>query len=88
MILSQYVFFIGAFILALIILGYVGRLVAGPTMGDRLVVFDAINTVVSCIMLLLAVVYDSVVMVDVAIVYMAISFVSILYFARRMEGGI
>jgi multicomponent Na+:H+ antiporter subunit F len=50
--------------------------------------FDAINTLVSCVMLLMAAVYDSVVMVDVAIVYMAISFVSILYFARRMEGGI
>ena len=88
MILSQYVFAIAAFLLSLIAVGYIGRLVAGPTTGDRLVVFDAINTVVSCIMLLMAAVYDSVVMVDVAIVYMAISFVSILYFARRMEGGI
>jgi len=36
----------------------------------------------------LGAVYDSVVMIDVAIVYMALSFVSTLYFARHLEGGI
>jgi multisubunit Na+/H+ antiporter MnhF subunit len=29
-----------------------------------------------------------VVMIDVAIIYMALSFVSTLYFARHLEGGI
>lgn len=86
--LSQYFFATAAFLMSIMILGYVCRLIAGPTTGDRLIVFDAINTLVSCIMLILAAAYDSVVMVDVAIVYMAISFVSILYFARRLEGGV
>ena len=84
---SQYFFAIAAFLMSIMIMGYVGRLIVGPTTADRLVVLDAVNTQVSCIMLLLAVVYDSVVMVDVAIVYMAISCVSVLYFARRLEGG-
>jgi multicomponent Na+:H+ antiporter subunit F len=39
-------------------------------------------------MLLLGAVYDSVVMIDVAIVYMALSFVGTLYFARHLEGGV
>ena len=85
---SQYIFATAAFLMSVMMLGYVGRLIAGPTKGDRLIVFDAINTLVSCTMLLLAAVYDSVVMVDVAIVYMSISFVSLLYFARRLEGGL
>jgi multicomponent Na+:H+ antiporter subunit F len=85
---SQYIFAVAAFLMVIMILGYIGRVIVGPTTGDRLIAFDAVNTLVSCTMLLLAAVYDSVVMVDVAIVYMAISFVSILFFARRLEGGI
>lgn len=85
--LSQYFFAVAALLMIIMILGYFGRLIAGPTTADRLIVFDAINTKVSCTMLLLAAVYDSVAMVDVAIVYMAFSFVSTLFFARRMEGG-
>jgi multicomponent Na+:H+ antiporter subunit F len=64
------------------------RLFIGPTTADRLVALDLANTLVSAIMLLLGAVYDSVVMVDVSIVYMALSFVSTLYFARHLEGGI
>jgi multicomponent Na+:H+ antiporter subunit F len=85
--MSQYLFVGVAFLMALLIVAQIGRLLSGPTTPDRLVVFDTINTLVSGIMLLLAAVYDSIVMVDVAIVYMALSFVSSLYFARHLEGG-
>jgi multicomponent Na+:H+ antiporter subunit F len=85
--MSQYLFAGVAFLMALLIVAQIGRLLSGPTTPDRLVVLDTINTLVSGIMLLLSAVYDSVVMVDVAIVYMALSFVSTLYFARHLEGG-
>ena len=85
---SQYLFAVAAFLMSVMILGLIGRLISGPTTADRLVAFDTINTLVSGIMLLLGAVYDSVVMVDVAIVYMGLSFVSALYFARYLEGGL
>lgn len=84
---SQYFFTGTALLMAVLIVGLLGRLIVGPTTPDRLVALDTVNTLVSGIMLLLGAVYDSVVMVDVAIVYMALSFVSTLYFARHLEGG-
>jgi multicomponent Na+:H+ antiporter subunit F len=84
---SQYLFVGMALIMALLVILVSGRLIVGPTTADRLIALDVINTLVSGIMLLLGAVYDSVVMVDVAIVYMALSFVSTLYFARHLEGG-
>ena len=84
---SQYLFTGAAFLMGLLLVGLTGRLIVGPTTADRLVALDVVNTLVSGIMLLLGAVYDSVVMIDVAIVYMALSFVSTLYFARHMEGG-
>ncbi len=85
---SQYLFGGAAFIMALLAVAVLGRLIVGPTTPDRVVALDTINTLVAGIMLLLAAVYDSIVMVDVAVVYMALSFVSTLYFARHLEGGV
>ncbi|MDR1376386.1 MAG: cation:proton antiporter [Synergistaceae bacterium] len=85
---SQYLFAGTTLVMAVLIVALIGRLIAGPTTPDRLVAMDTVNTLVSGIMLLLGAVYDAVVMVDVAIVYMALSFVSTLYFARYLEGGI
>ncbi|MDR1621383.1 MAG: cation:proton antiporter [Synergistaceae bacterium] len=85
---SQYLFAGTAFVMAVLIVALLGRLIAGPTTPDRLVALDLVNTLVSGIMLLSGAVYDAVVMVDVAIVYMALSFVSTLYFARYLEGGV
>lgn len=86
--ISQYLFAGTALLMGLLIVATAGRLFLGPTTPDRLVALDVVNTLVSGIMLLLGAVYDSVVMVDVAIVYMALSFVSTLYFARHLEGGV
>ena len=87
MTLSQYLFAGTTFLMSLLMLGAIGRLIVGPTTADRIVALDTLNTLVSAVMLLLAAVYDSVVMIDVAIVYMGLSFVSTLYFARHIEGG-
>jgi multicomponent Na+:H+ antiporter subunit F len=66
----------------------VGRAIAGPTNPDRVVALDALNTLVVALMILLSAVYDSVVMVDVAIVYAALSFVGTIFIARYLEGGL
>lgn len=77
-----------AMITGLCALLMMGRLVAGPTVPDRVVALDSINTLVIALMIMLAVVYDSIVMVDVAIVYAALSFVGTMFIARHVEGGV
>ena len=86
--ISLYVLTGGAVILIILVLLSVGRLFWGPTTADRLVALDTINTFVIGLMILIAVITDSIMMVDVAIVYGALSFVGTLFFARYMEGGI
>jgi len=59
----------------------------GPTVPDRVVALDTMNTFVVAMMIILGAVYDSIVMVDIAIVYAALSFVGTLFIARYIEGG-
>jgi len=63
------------------------RLIAGPTNADRAVALDTLNTFAVAAMIILAVIKDSIVMVDVAIVYAALSFVGTMFIARHIEGG-
>ena len=86
--LSLHVLTGGAIVLVILALLSVGRLFWGPTTADRLVALDTINTFVAGIMILISVITDSIVMIDVAIVYCALSFVGTLFFARYMEGGV
>ncbi len=85
--MSELLFSWGAAILCLVALLALGRLFIGPTLPDRVVALDTLNTLVIAMMILLSVAYDSVVMVDVAIVYAALSFVSTMFFARYLEIG-
>jgi len=85
--ISQYVLTGGAIVLIFLALLSVGKLFLGPTAADRLVALNTINTFVVGIIILIAVIADSIIMVDVAIVYCALSFVGTLFFARYMEGG-
>lgn len=71
--------------MVLLILLMTGRLIMGPTGADRAVALDAINTLVIGVMIVLAVHFESVVMVDVAIVYAGLSFVSTMFIARYIE---
>lgn len=86
--LSLYVFTGGAIVLIILALLSVGRLFMGPTAADRLVALDTINTFVVGLMILIAAISNSIIMIDVAIVYGALSFVGALFFARYMEGGV
>ena len=82
------VWFIAAFVIIIWILLSTVRAVAGPTLPDRVVALDTINTLMVAIMIILSVAYRQIIFVDVAIVYALLSFVATLYIAKYLEGGI
>ena len=73
-------------VLFLLILITMGRLFIGPTVANRIVAFDAINSLTIVAMILFGVLYKVVILVDVAIVYALLSFVGTLYFAKYIGG--
>jgi multicomponent Na+:H+ antiporter subunit F len=74
------VLFTGLMLLAMV------RLFRGPTVPDRVVAMDTINTLVVASMILLAVIYEQIVLVDVAIVYALLSYVGVLFLAKYVGG--
>ncbi len=77
-------FWASAVLIGYIVLASI-RLVAGPTVPDRAVALDTINTLVVASMLSLGVAYQEVLYIDIAIVYALLSFISTLYIARIIE---
>ena len=63
------------------------RLILGPTIPDRLVALDTINTMVIVIMVILGAAFKEVFLIDVAIVYALLSFVTTLFIAKYIEKG-
>ncbi len=63
------------------------RLILGPTTPDRLVALDTINTIVIVIMVILGAAFKEVFLIDVAIVYACLSFITTLFIAKYMEKG-
>jgi len=85
---TNLIFLFAAAFTGLLAVAVLGRLVAGPTVADRAVALDTMNTLVVGLMMILAAVYDSVGMVDVAIVYAGLSFVGTMFIARYIEGEV
>ncbi len=73
-------------VLAGLILLAMVRLIKGPTVPDRAVAMDCINTLVVASMILLSAIYRQVVFVDVAIVYALLSYVGTLFIAKYLGG--
>ena len=63
------------------------RVIKGPTAPDRIVGLDTINTIVIVGMVIFGVASDSIIYIDVAIVYALLSFVTTLFIAKYLEGG-
>ena len=63
------------------------RVVKGPTAPDRAVGLDTINTIVIVSMVLFGAYVESVIYIDVAIVYALLSYISTLFIAKYLEGG-
>ena len=73
-------------VMAVCILVCIVRALIGPGTPTRLVAFDTTNTIVVAMMVVLAIMFDQVIFVDVAIVYALLSFIMTLYIAKYIEG--
>jgi multicomponent Na+:H+ antiporter subunit F len=73
---------IGVAVLAVGILISLLRLFLGPTSPDRVVALDTVNTLVVGVMIGLGAFYEQVILIDIAIVYAILSFVTTLFIAR------
>jgi len=78
---------VGAVLSIFIVISII-RVMMGPTVADRAVALDTINTLVIASMISLGAAYDNVIYVDVAIVYAILSFISTLYIAKYLEGDL
>ena len=74
--------FIGACIVVALV-----RVIAGPTVPDRIVGLDTINTLVVSGMVILGAAFQEAIYIDVAIVYAFLSFVTTLFIAKYVEKG-
>lgn len=63
------------------------RLILGPKAPSRIVGLDTINTLVVVAMVVLGAAFDEVILIDVAIVYALLSFITTLYIAKYVEKG-
>jgi multicomponent Na+:H+ antiporter subunit F len=63
------------------------RVGIGPTVPDRIVGLDTVNTIVVVAMVLLGAAFEQAIYVDVAIVYALLSFITTLFVARYIEKG-
>jgi len=63
------------------------RVIKGPTVPDRIVGLDTINTIVIVGMVVFGTAFNEIIYIDVAIVYALLSFISTLFIAKYLEGG-
>lgn len=79
------------FFYATLLIGIAGiitfiRLALGPTVPDRVVAVDTLNTLIVAIMLLLGAAYERAIYIDIAIVYALLSYVGTLVIAKYLQG--
>ena len=63
------------------------RVGIGPTVPDRIVGLDTVNTIVVVAMVLLGAAFRQAIYIDVAIVYALLSFITTLFVAKYIEKG-
>ncbi|HAX02514.1 MAG: cation:proton antiporter [Tenericutes bacterium GWC2_34_14] len=76
-------------VFSLLILGLllvIIRLVIGPKLADRIVALDTFNMIVIGIIVFIALLQNSILYLDIAIVYGILAFLEIVVFARYVEG--
>jgi len=88
MIVEPIVFTVVAMCFAFFTLFSLLRIGLGPTVADRVVGLDTLNTMVVAAMIVLGAAFDQVIYIDVAIIYALLSFVGTLYVARYLERGL
>ncbi|MCD6512683.1 MAG: cation:proton antiporter [Thermoplasmata archaeon] len=63
------------------------RAILGPTIPDRVVGLDTINTLVISGMLVYGAAVKEIIYIDVAIVYALLSYITTVLIAKYLEGG-
>jgi len=79
------IFLIPGVLLMVFMLISLFRLILGPTVPDRVVALDTINTLVIAGMILFGAAFEEVIYIDVAIVYALLSYIATLFIAKYME---
>jgi len=62
------------------------RLIIGPKLADRVVALDTFNMIVIGIIVFIALLQNSMLYLDIAIVYGILAFLETVVFARYLEG--
>jgi multisubunit Na+/H+ antiporter MnhF subunit len=75
--------FLGLFACALALL----RLWKGPGTADRIVAADTLSVIATGAIVILALLFDSALYLDVALLYGLLAFVGVVALARAIEGG-
>lgn len=78
---STLIISVGAFLAVL-------RALLGPSVPDKVVGVDTLNTLVVAGMVLLGAAYDRTIYIDIAIVYALLSYIGTLIIARYLQGGL
>ena len=86
--ISSTVFLVVAMCFAFFTLFSLLRIGLGPTVADRVVGLDTLNTMVVASMIVLGAAFDQIIFIDVAIIYALLSFIGTLYVARYLERGL
>ncbi len=63
------------------------RVVVGPTLTDRLIGADTIGIFMSLVMLMIALEYDLMLLVDIVLAYAVLLFIDMLIYAKYFEHG-
>lgn len=61
-------------------------MIKGPSSADRIVALDTLTTVISSMLVLLALFFKSFIFLDISFVFAALSFTSVIVIARFLEG--
>ena len=64
------------------------RVMLGPSVPDRVVGVDTLNTLIVAGMILLGAAYDRVIYIDIAIVYALLSYIGTLIIAKYLQEGL
>lgn len=81
--MSTIIFF---FFIALGIVFSIYRLIKGPSVFDRVLSLDAINILITGLLVIIAFTLNNSLYLDIAIVYAILAFLETIVFAKFMEG--
>ncbi len=63
------------------------RLIVGPTLPDKIAAAQVIGTKTLAVLVLIAVIYDQMMFIDIALTYAILLFLAIIAAARYLEAG-